>query len=314
MPVNFDRLKGRETEFNNKYHTSFSYSGFYSKIHTFNRLVADNAANVVYKGTLGTVLKDVMIRACGNERTSQNSDGSVVDLKAVVDDFEEYLMQPFIKECKNANEPLYPKPYGGMTEEEKIALVERVIEASPKNDVEITMKAYTSGQIRIRDMRECVGEMNFTNHNVNMELRASVSEENLKRIGTFMLALENVNKSRSTWWRIFHPFRNNAEKREAREMKTLLGSFGGNALERAKQLATSEYKTITVTKESIQNAKAELEREKNKSEPQEHKINELNLDDKKAQMKVDLGNEPKGEISEKIEHKEINQPVNVKNV
>lgn len=298
MPVNLDKLKGRETEFNNKYHTNFSYAGFYSKLRTFDRLVAEKTTNTVYTGTLGVVLKDIMIHACGMERISQSGDGNAVDLQAVVKDFEEYLMQPFVKECKSAKEPLYPSPYGGMSEKERIELVEHVINASPKTDVELAEKAYKSGEIRIRDMRELINEMDFT---------VSVSEPEIKRIATFMLALENVNKSRSFIWKVFHPIRNNAEKREAGEMKTLLNSFGKNVLERAKDLANSEYKTLTVTRESIQNARIE----------QKSTIAHKDAEEKsnaRDNIKVDLDNVQNKEVSMKVDENEIKQPVNVKNV
>ena len=298
MPVNLDRLKGREVEFNNKYHTSFSYSSFYAKLRTFDRLVSENTTNTVYKGTLGAVLKDIMIHACGIERISQNGESNAVDLKAVVDDFEEYLMQPFAKECKSVGEKLYPEPYGGMSEEERIELVEHVINASPKNDVELAEKAYKSGEIRIRDMREVINEMDFTE---------GVSGPQVKRIATFMLALENVNKGRSFWWKVFHPIRNNAEKRESREMKTLLSSFGGNVLERAKELAIREYKIRELTMESVQNTKAE---QKSSAIRKDAEVKSEVRDS----IKVDLDNVQNKEVSMKVDKNEIKQPVNVKNV
>ena len=186
-------------------------------------------------------------------------------------------------------------------------------------------------------MREYVNGIDFTKHNSNMELSVSVSEMELKRIATCMLALENVNKSRSFWWKVFHPIRNNAEKREAGEMKTLLESFGGNALEHAKKLANREYGTLTATKEGLDNAKAELERRNNMSETEkfneyirsiggtvyeskaEQKVvitykNANQKSDEKAPIKVDLGNNPNNDVSDKVENKEIKQPVNVKNI
>ena len=147
-----------------------------------------------------------------------------VDLMDVVKNFEEYLMQPFVNECKTAGEKPYPKPYGGMSRMQRIELVEYILNASPKNDVELTEQAYLKGQIRLRDIRENVNDMPFA-------VGKGVDTHQLKRIGAFMLAIENVNKERPLWWRIIHPFRNNAEKRDARELRTVLTSFGGNALE-----------------------------------------------------------------------------------
>lgn len=300
MPINLKALDKRANEFNNRYHTHFSYSGFYSKCKTFARLEPKRAADVVYKGTLGTLLKEVLITACDRERVAKDTSKCAVDLQAVVNDFEEYLMIPFIKECKQAGEKPYPKHYGGMTEEQRIELVEHVVNASPKNDVELTEMAYKKGQIRIRDLREIVGDMNFTD---------GVKDSQLHRIGTFMIALENVNNSRSFWWRL-NPLnwgRNNAEKREAKEFKTLLSSFGNNALERAKTLALREYKTIELTRESINNSKAELESAK--------KENVVESDKERNVIKIEIDNEIKTEVSNKIDtsKKEHDQPVKGKN-
>ena len=300
MPINLKALDKRANEFNNRYHMHFSYSGFYSKCKTFARLEPKRAADVVYKGTLGTLLKEVLITACDRERVAEDISKCAVDLQAVVNDFEEYLMIPFIKECKQAGEKPYPKHYGGMTEAQRIELVEHVDNASPKNDVELTEMAYKKGQIRIRDLREIVGDMNFTD---------GVKDSQLHRIGTFMIALENVNNSRSFWWKL-NPLnwaRNNAEKREAKEFKTLLSSFGNNALERAKTLALREYKTIELTRESINNSKAELESTK--------KENVVESDKERNVIKIEIDNEIKTEVSTKIDtsKKEHDQPVKGKN-
>ena len=331
MPINFTALNARAKDFNDRYHTKFDYSGFYSKLRTFDRLVAEDTSNVVYSGTLGSVLKDTMIIACNMERSAKDGESNAVDLLAVVKDFEEYLMQPFVKECKRAGEKVYPKPYGGMTEEQRIELVEQILDASPKNDVELTEQAYKSGKIRLRDMREVVNDMPFA-------VGRGVDRQQVQRIATFMLAIENINKSRPLWWRVIHPFRNNAEKRDAREYRTVLNSFGNNALNIGTDLAKKEYKTLELTKASISNIKAEIEKEKNKTEAQKHNewirsmggevyegegeeqvvtvtyINQPQNANVRDSIKVNLGDDGRAEVSQKIDEPQINQPVKDKNV
>ena len=299
MSINWTALEARAKEFNDQYRTSFDYSGFYSKLKTFNRLTTDNAADIVYKGTLGTVLKDAMVAACHSRGSAKRGERGAVDLMDVVKNFEEYLMQPFVNECKTAGEKPYPKPYGGMTRMQRIELVERMLNTTPKNDVELTERAYLKGQIRLRDIRENVNDMPFA-------VGKGVDTHQLQRIGAFMLAIENVNKSRPLWWRIIHPFRNNAEKRDAKELRTVLNSFGGNALSVATSLAKKEYKTLEVTKESVRNAKLELEKEKSE------KLNK-NAGEKDS-VKVNLDNEIKTDLSKKVDQEVKEQPVIGKNV
>lgn len=299
MAINWTALEARAKEFNDIYRTSFDYSGFHSKIKTFNRLTTDNPADIVYKGTLGTVLKDAMIAACHAQGGSKKGERGDVDLMDVVKNFEEYLMQPFVSECKSAGEKPYPKPYGGMSKMQRIELVEHMLNASPKNDVELTEQAYLKGQIRLRDIRENVGDMPFA-------AGKRVDTHQLQRIGTFMLAIENVNKSRPFWWRVIHPFRNNAEKRDAKELRTVLNSFGGNALAVATSLAVKEYETLALTKESVKNAKLELEKEKNEN------LNKNVVE--KNSIKIELDNEVNHDLSKKVDGEVKDQPVISKNV
>ena len=298
MSINWKSLSERANEFNNLYKTHFDYSSFYTKITSLGHLDPGNAANIVYKGTLGAVLKDTLIVACNRQRSAQKGI-TAVDLLDVVKNFEEYLMQPFVKECKSAGDKCYPKPYGGMSRMQRIELVEHVLNASPKNDVELTEQAYLKGQIRLRDIRENVNDMPFA-------AGRGVDAHQLQRIGTFMLAIENVNKSRSFWWRVIHPFRNNAEKRDAKELRTVLNSFGGNALDVATSLAKKEYKTLEVTKESVRNAKLELEKENN------DKL--IKNAAEKDSVEVKLDNEIETDLSKKIDETVKKQPVIGKNV
>ena len=297
MAINWKALDARAKDFNDKYHTGFSYSAFHSKLKTFERLDPKNAATIVYKGTLGAVLKDTLIIACNTERNSRDGKSGAVDLMTVVKDFEEYLMKPFVQECKREKEKPYPKSYGGMNIKQRVELVEHVLQVAPKNDVTLTEQAYMRGQIRLRDMRESVKNMPFA-------IGGKVDRAQIQRIGTFMLAIENVNKGRSSWWRFFHPFRNNAEQRDAKELRTLLNSFGDGVLDLAKSLAAKEYKTLELTRESVNNAKAEIENEKN--------ADKIRSVESRDSIKNDLDGKTKEDVSKKIDGNEKEQPVTIK--
>ena len=312
MSLNLERLDKRAKEFNTKYRTNFSYSGFMGKARTLEKLKSKDTANVVYKGTLAGVLKDAMVNACSLERTANDGAVHAVDLQSVAEEFEYYLMQPFVMECKSAGEALYPQPYGGMSEEQRIELAEHVLSASPKNDAELTEKAYLKGEISIDDMRAVTNEIDFTN---------SVSEADLKRVGSFMLALANANKSRSFVWKVFHPIKNYIEKRDAKEMRTRLSALGDNAVSLAESLARSEYSTITFTKESLQNAKADLARRRSneeklssKQKSVENGADSLENSNVRDSLKIDLGGADKSDVAPKVSDLKKKEPVKNKNV
>lgn len=292
MSINWSSLNERAAEFNVLYNTTFNYNSFYTKLTTMGHLDPKKAPNIVYRGALGKVLKDALVHACYNQRNAQNG-ATAVDLMDVVKNFEEYLMQPFVKECKAAGEKRYPKRYGGMNKMQMIDLVEHVVSVSPKNDVELTEQAYLSGNIRLRDIRENVNDMPFA-------VGRGFDNHQIRRIATFMLAIENVNKARPLWWRIIHPFRNNAEQRDAREYRTILRSCCGNNLEFATSLALEEYKTVEVTKESINALRTSLEEENNKN---------LLDDSARAHLEIKLENNVKTDVIGKINEVKKNDPV-----
>ena len=306
MAINWTALEARAREFNNQFHTNFNYAGFNSKMVTLEKLQPKKAADIVYKGTLGAMLKDAMIYACSAERNSPNGKGAAVDLMNLVKNFEEYLMMPFVKECKLSGESVYPKPFGGMSKKARIELVEHILNSSPKNDVEITARAYEKGQISLRYMREIVADMPFASGR-------AVDNAQLQRIGTIMLAIESVNKSRTFWWRVFHPIRNRAEKRDAKELRSVLNSFRDNTfgvnslredpVQLATKLATAEYATIAQTKESIKNAKAAIEKDNTSSKNPDANLNK-NPDE--------IINQPTGVIGEDLYINELpsnNNPI-----
>lgn len=304
MAFDITTHESKAVEFNTLYHSHFSFYDFTGKTKTFISLGQENCADIVYRGMLTNVLKDALAYACHQDEEYTLGNDTSESLLTVLDEFEYTLMRPFAHDRKKNGIKPYPSKFGGMTEKDKIDLIERVIDASPTNDIELTEKAYKEGHIKLRDIRRHLND-------IDPNPLYAPDDIYLKRAGAFMIAIENVNKSRPMWWRIIHPFRNNAEQRDASEIRNRLMSFGENALARARNLAGMEYKTLTLTKEGLNKMRAALEN----PNPIAQNENNLIINEKeniKDSVNIDLKNDLGTEVTDKIEDKKIDATVIIK--
>lgn len=89
----------------------------------------------------------------------------------------------------------------------------------PDTKQEYIMKRYLDRKLPIRKMREYAKELMDSN---------CKDPEQLSVVLGYSKALSEVNYNRPRWWRIIHPFRNRAEKREANLFKKMVSKqFGG---------------------------------------------------------------------------------------
>lgn len=94
-----------------------------------------------------------------------------------------------------------------MTETEKAQVIyDGVKELQSKSPAEKYKDLYKNGDLSIRDMREYVKSLEAS----------KMKDEEIATAFQAAQALREVNEGRSFWWRVFHPFRNNAEKRDAK--------------------------------------------------------------------------------------------------
>lgn len=208
MPVNTQQFSENVRQFNEKYGTNFNLTTFAGKAKAFGMVKGANAANEVYLLSVGNIVRDILAGVI-------NGTGKESDIFKAIEDFENQIMKPFSKACKDENEDFCPSPYGGVKKEERINLVERIFKGFPKSSLGLATKEYLDGNLRIRDM------VAFTKEATSGQLDNS----KFKRACAFVKTLEEVNKSRSGVWKFFHPFRNRAEKRDAKVMENLLKGF-----------------------------------------------------------------------------------------
>lgn len=179
---------------------------------------------------------------------------------------------------------------GFKTSREAFDMLSETWNEIPSNQVDIVAENYKNGNIRIRDM------VAFAN-------TAKFGERNNMIIASYAEALKKVNESRSFLWRVFHPFRNHAEQRDAKLIEASTKKFITDSLYK-KACTNAQNKRVNferLEKETTQNV---LE---NKDVIEEDLEVEFNADNIKFDPDEQLTEEQKKEIIEEYRRDHFRQ-------
>ena len=190
--------------FNKRYGVNVSFSKIQSDAKRLNSVTAALRASFIdaYKTVL---LKDLI-----------KKEGEIFRAQNMFEDFRQDIIQDFINETPYIRRANISKNLGCKTSDEVYGMLQNVWENIPKNQVEAVMENYLNGNIRIRDMVAVAGRFN------------AHSKHQQNELASYAKALKAVNDTRPLWWRIIHPFRNNAEQREAKNIEAILRNHLGN--------------------------------------------------------------------------------------
>lgn len=240
MPVSA-ALEESARKFNTKYTSEFSFQAFETRVEEFTFLRPNSGWIEVYKDTFEGLYKRSLEKAA--EGSLSNLSGEVM-----LDDFEYMLIRPYVNEGENE---IKHKPYVGMDRITRLEYVNLITASAPKNSVELFAQKYKSGRLTLRQIKSA---MNFKNAN----------REEFVRLSAYIEAIESISKSRSAWWRAFHPFKSSAEKREAALMKSELSENMRDGENFYREILAAAYETFDGYKmatanllQSINNAKEE---------------------------------------------------------
>lgn len=215
----YELTKGSINSFNKFYGVNISFSKIQAdaaRLNSFNQalMVAFQEAYTQ------VVLKDLIKR-----------DGEVFRAQDMFEDFRKDITQNFINETPYSRRANISKNLGFKTSEEVYGMLQNVWENIPQNQVDAVIENYLNGNIRIRDMVAVAGRFNADNKHQQNDL------------ASYAKALKAVNDTRPLWWRIIHPFRNNAEQREAKNIEAILrehlGTFADSAFTKVSEGLTN---------------------------------------------------------------------------
>ena len=227
----YELTKNSINNFNKFYGVNISFSKIQSDAKTLNSVTMALRASFIdaYK----TVLLKDLIKKEGESFRAQD----------MFEDFRRDIIQNFINETPYSRRANISKNLGYKTSEEVYGMLQNVWENIPRNQVEAVMENYLNGNIRIRDMVAVAGRFNVDNKHQQNEL------------ASYAKALKAVNDTRPLWWRIIHPFRNNAEQREAKNIEAILrdrlNSFADSAFTKVSEDLTHFDEIVKETQTKV---------------------------------------------------------------
>ena len=267
MAIELTDVRRNVQIFNEKYKVNYDLDDFMTRMRTENH-------DDLYEGTFNAML---------DQAIEHMSELKNFDVATMIYDYNYHTLSfvnMYIRSHPDLDPPLQTVTLKRGTNNDTLASAYRHLDKKVWGKVDEVGQKYESREIRIRDMvREA---RDFAN------LQGELKEDAAKKIAGYALALRRVNESHPLWWRIIHPFRNNAEQREAGNFEKLLntdaslkGDFEKYG-EDFKQVDPAIYKI----REQIQN-RAKL-----------YKIPGIKPEDDKKRKENDLAKEDKSKIKD----------------
>lgn len=290
MPNKYANYENQLKSFNAKYKVDFNFEKYDSQSLKNKNLVyplknSNNISkeNLKYRNALLNIYKECVGNMVDNKYKTFNP-------KELAEEFEK-LMNGYRKYCDDNGETA-PDVNGGWEPLETMENMRSTLSSIPSQRVNNETKKYLSGELRLRDVRATVKKMAETG------IR-NLSVADLSDIMVYRASINNAIESRSIWWKIAHPFKNNAEQKAIKILDEVI------SINTANEIAAQ---TI-VDGEAIDNANNSIERAINHIEvkPEARAY-------KKENMKLPFLSENANvkEVSQKIEPSQVNVKSNVK--
>lgn len=222
MATNFSKYQNLVEEFNNKYGTDFRFEEFEMNV-LRNQNLAENFLKAggdingrAYVSTFSNLYRMALTNYADRKIDSFYSKEFINDYKKVMNGYKDAVNQEKVTVDGWPKTSYLVERVQKDLENEKTAILD--------DKVENIIKRYNDGKLPMRKMREYAQTL----------IDADCKEpEKLSVILGYSKALEEINSKRPRWWRIIHPFRNNAEQRDAKFFKKMvtgrLGIFNTDA-------------------------------------------------------------------------------------
>lgn len=203
MPIDKNEMRSTQGYFNSKFHTTFNYEKFKEKGKSCETATQWNR---LYKETIASLYQQMVFRPPTN----------MYGFSDMLTDFQTDFIEPLINELReNDPEAIVPDVAAELSDAEWLDFAAEKLNAFPQTNADVYELEYLAGARRLRDMRV---EVEFLNSSISPEDK----KEFAHNVAGYVVALERANESRSLLWKIFHPIRNHAEKRDAAMMRAAL--------------------------------------------------------------------------------------------
>lgn len=247
MANNFEAYANFERNFNNKYKVNFTFEQYEAqKLNKKNTEPALKGQknigkeNLKYRNALLNIYKECVQNMKDKKYNSFNPSELATDFEKLMNHYRDY--------CNN-NDKIAPDVNGGWTGIETMDSMRATLNTIKPEKLKDTTDRYISGKLRLRDIRATV--RNLTENGIS-----SVSDEGLAEIMIYKESIQTAVENRSGWWKLIHPFKNNAEQKAVEALDTII-NFNLENMLTAQGIVDGEI---------ISNAKSALDRASNSIE------------------------------------------------
>lgn len=201
----YNLTKAQIKNFNKTYKTDIDLNKILSEAQE------KNSFNAALQSAFREAYKKVVMRDLSNKKND------TLHSKRLLDNFKMLVVDNIIFDTPKSRQGDLSMDMGLKSKEEEFAIMSEVLDSVPSNEVDLIEERYLNGDIRIRDM------VRFANDTVLDNRSATI-------MASYAEALKKVNEGRSFWWRVFHPFRNNAEQRDSKKIEDLIKERGSETM------------------------------------------------------------------------------------
>ena len=216
MAINFNSFSDKAKEFNERYGVNFNIVEFDGQTRT---LTENFAVRKSTAETLNTFYRTALLRLF-REAFANAIDHKIAafEPEQLLKDFEDFVMSPYRAECKKENMAA-PGVNAGWTKKEFLERAKAELQSIPDDKREYARTRYMNGDLRVRDVRAFREEL---------QNKGGYNHEKLSTLICYSYALGNAVNSRSFWWKVMHPFKNSAEKKELATLRNYIGVTTGS--------------------------------------------------------------------------------------
>ena len=216
MPGKYEKYESRLKNFNNKYKVNFSFESYASQSLKEKNLAAPlkgvkgiSRENLKYQNAFLKIYKECVENMVDKKYNTFKPEELVEEFEKLMTDYRQYCSE---------NGETAPDVNGGWRGTENMDAMRATVNSIRSPRVSGETERYLSGELRVRDVRSYVrglAENNGTMRNLSIEELANVM--------VYREAIKNAVESRPLWWKIIHPFKNNAEQKAVGALDELIG-------------------------------------------------------------------------------------------
>ncbi len=264
MPGKYENYESRLNIFNNKFKVNFSFESYDSQSLKEKNLAAPlkgvkgiSRENLKYRNAFLNIYKECVQNMVDKKLNTFKPEELVEEFEKLMTDYRQY--------CRDNGETA-PDVNGGWMGTEHMDAMRDTVNSIRSPRVAHESERYLSGELRVRDVRSYVRGLAGEDGSHIRHL----SPEELANVMVYRNAIKNAVESRPLWWKIIHPFKNNAEQKAVGVLDELVSINTENDIA-AQALVDGD--AIDKAKNALESANNHLEEQLRERAPRGERMN-----------------------------------------